>query len=218
MDLTVMCRFKASAIAFTHRDFDLAQLRLFLLLLFAVEIKPIVYEDKYEANLAQLPLDKLLHVKNSIDSDDVIKSLGDLDIESENDEKVNQEPEFLNAALPLKGDWFKTKSKKEKDNALRRDGWYEKEGKKGNIASIFQSTITILSFLAFGGYLLCMICMAIRNNQGVMVPTTAAPSANIVLTGRKRRAIDDSPVMQDIFYSLTKLAEGYAKYQEGRRK
>lgn len=46
----------------------------------------------------------------------------------------------------------------------RHDGWAEKE-KDSKISKIFQLSISALSFLAFGGYLLALIISAIRQKQ-----------------------------------------------------
>jgi hypothetical protein len=63
------------------------------------------------------------------------------------------------------------------------------KGKKGSISSIFQTSITALSFLAFGGYLLCLIVQAIRSkNNGMGVMNGSALQANLsrfVFIGRR---------------------------------
>lgn len=63
------------------------------------------------------------------------------------------------------------------------------KGKKGSISSIFQTSITALSFLAFGGYLLCLIVQAIRSkNSGTGMVNGAAVQANLsrfVFFGRR---------------------------------
>jgi hypothetical protein len=63
------------------------------------------------------------------------------------------------------------------------------KGKKGSISSIFQTSITALSFLAFGGYLLCLIVQAIRaKNNGMGTMNGAALQANLsrfVFIGRR---------------------------------
>jgi hypothetical protein len=63
------------------------------------------------------------------------------------------------------------------------------KGKKGSISNIFQTSVTALSFLAFGGYLLCLIVQAIRaKNTGVTMMNGAALHANLsrfVFVGRR---------------------------------
>jgi hypothetical protein len=63
------------------------------------------------------------------------------------------------------------------------------KGKKGSISNIFQTSVTALSFLAFGGYLLCLIVQAIRSkNNGTAMMNGAALNANLsrfVFIGRR---------------------------------
>lgn len=46
----------------------------------------------------------------------------------------------------------------------RYEDHYDDKGKDTKVSKIFQLAITALSFLAFGGYLLTLIIMAIRRN------------------------------------------------------
>jgi hypothetical protein len=63
------------------------------------------------------------------------------------------------------------------------------KGKKSSISSIFQTSVTSLAFLAFGGYLLCLVVQAIRGRNGTtMMLNSAALNANtskFVLLGRR---------------------------------
>jgi hypothetical protein len=55
----------------------------------------------------------------------------------------------------------------------------KKKGKKGSISTIFQSSVTALAFLAFGGYLMCLIVQAVRaKNNGMAMMNGAALHAN----------------------------------------
>lgn len=66
-------------------------------------------------------------------------------------------PLILPVAVP-----FKRGGKK----PIRRyEDHYDEKGKDSKISKIFQLAITALSFLAFGGYLLTLIIMAIRRNS-----------------------------------------------------
>lgn len=47
----------------------------------------------------------------------------------------------------------------------RYEDHYDEKGKDTKISKIFQLAVTALSFLAFGGYLLTLIVMAIRRNS-----------------------------------------------------
>jgi len=61
-------------------------------------------------------------------------------------------------ALPLK--------RSSKKPMRRYEEHYDEKGKDSKISKIFQSAVTALSFLAFGGYLLTLIITAIRRNMG----------------------------------------------------
>ena len=75
---------------------------------------------------------------------------------------------LLPSALPLKRN-----SKK----PMRRYEEWDDKGKDTKISKIFQLAITALSFLAFGGYLLTLIIMAIRRTAA-----TTTASSFIVLS------------------------------------
>lgn len=86
------------------------------------------------------------------------------------------------------------------------------------MSKIFQSTIIILSFLAFGGYLLCVIMTALNNmGLGTITPT---PAAAIKFPGRRRRRkrsnAQEQKVLDDLIITLHNIAEGYVKYSSGR--
>jgi hypothetical protein len=80
---------------------------------------------------------------------------------------------------------------------LRRGGGFlygvdlhgKKKGKKGSMSTIFQTSVTALAFLAFGGYLMCLIVQAIRaKNNGLAMMNGAALHANLsryVFLGRR---------------------------------
>lgn len=138
-------------------------------------------------------------------------------------EIIDESPEIADndvpAALPLRGDWGRLRGRK--THPYRRgyteieDGWKGKG--KGDIQSIFQMTITALAFLAFGGYLICMIISAIKaSNQQMMATTmtmtTMAPA--FVAARRHRRATNNRHVntTETMFNALQTLAEGYEKY------
>jgi hypothetical protein len=64
------------------------------------------------------------------------------------------------------------------------------KGKKGSISTIFQASVTALSFLAFGGYLMCLIVQAIRAKSASMAISnnSAAMQSNtskFVFLGRR---------------------------------
>lgn len=111
--------------------------------------------------LSELPLNRLLLVKKTFEIEQVKR----------NDE--NKENVSAPKALPLKA----------KQNINRgsygpptygvqhEDSNSKKSGGKKSIQSIFQISVTTLAFLAFGGYLLCLIVQAIKgkhNNYNMM--------------------------------------------------
>jgi hypothetical protein len=93
------------------------------------------------------------------------------------------------------------------------------KGKKGSISNIFQTSVTALSFLAFGGYLLCLIVQAIRaKNSGMAMMNGAALHANLsrfVFVGRrptpgKRRKRDTRDEEMNAEGLKRKMPEGAA--------
>ncbi|KAJ6635532.1 hypothetical protein Bhyg_14118 [Pseudolycoriella hygida] len=126
-------------------------------------------------------------------------------------------------ALPLMGDQIKEKVGYE-------ETWVEE--KPGKIQKIFQLSVTALAFLAFGGYLLCMIVQAIKSKgttyyHPLSMPMTAATSSQITYK-RKRpsrikreinntKIVDDKsagPSPEDMYKILLMAAEGYVKLNE----
>ncbi|XP_066902265.1 uncharacterized protein [Halyomorpha halys] len=172
------------------------------LILMQLLINTSAQEESLEArrtSLAQLPLEKLLHVKQTLTSKH-IHNKGDTG-SSENEEGT---------ALP-----YRTEADRRRVNGPTRRGdpWaHEKEGKDKDVSSIFQSTVTILSFLAFGGYLLCLLCQSLKNTPVNQIPITVMPSVApaTIISGkkrRKRRSPEDSMIR-----TLHLIAEGYAAY------
>lgn len=99
--------------------------------------------------LSELPLEKLLHVKNSLFVDD--------NISKNNVENITMLDEENNPnALALKTNIKDVKRLDKGDDS--KD--------KGSIQSIFQISVTALAFLAFGGYLVCLVTQAINGKDG----------------------------------------------------
>lgn len=99
--------------------------------------------------LSELPLERLLQVRNNF----ALKRK-DFALLGEN----SASPQ----ALPLQS---KTTNNRGGYGVHQDD---TKGGKKG-IQSIFQISVTTLAFLAFGGYLLCLIVQAIKGKQNYMM-------------------------------------------------
>nr|XP_014274482.1 uncharacterized protein LOC106679694 [Halyomorpha halys] len=200
------------------------------LILMQLLINTSAQEESLEArrtSLAQLPLEKLLHVKQTLTSKRLdyfiqinkITFLGHkissyflcfvfLDIHNKGDTGSSENEE--GTALP-----YRTEADRRRVNGPTRRGdpWaHEKEGKDKDVSSIFQSTVTILSFLAFGGYLLCLLCQSLKNTPVNQIPITVMPSVApaTIISGkkrRKRRSPEDSMIR-----TLHLIAEGYAAY------
>ncbi|KAI4462815.1 hypothetical protein MML48_4g00006127 [Holotrichia oblita] len=100
--------------------------------------------------LSELPLQKLLHVKNSLFLDDNIHNK----LNVENFTSLNEENNPNALAL-------KTNSKD-----VKRFDKGDDSKDKGSIQSIFQISVTALAFLAFGGYLVCLVTQAINGKDG----------------------------------------------------
>jgi hypothetical protein len=93
----------------------------------------------------------------------------------------------------------------------------KEKGKKGSISTIFQTSVTALSFLAFGGYLMCLIVQAIRaKNANMTMPITGPAiqlnSSKIVFLGRrptfgKRRKRDSTQEGYSTEYFQNKALE-----------
>lgn len=167
-----------------------------------------------------LSLDKLIKLKNSIQ---------ELVTTTELDNITSTTPTYLNSfgaqALAIQGP------------PIRRGDWEESMWKKGSnskISNIFSMSVTTLAFLAFGGYLLCLIVHAIKQKQMYMPATTMTPATFFVSAGIKKKPLThfatygksrrenrearslkqiDLPPDQ-LFSALMHLCEGYAKWSD----
>lgn len=88
-------------------------------------------------------------------------------IESRTDVEEDEQPEeissrtFSLSSLPVAQPLKRINRK-----PMRRyEDHYEEKGKDTKISKIFQLSVTALSFLAFGGYLLCLIITGIRQGN-----------------------------------------------------
>ncbi|KAK4887021.1 hypothetical protein RN001_003292 [Aquatica leii] len=115
--------------------------------------------------LSEFPLDKLLKLKNDFNVDSGF-------IDNEVSDEVTTETN-LPKALALQS----------KPNLLDRGGYelyHDKKGHKKDASTIFQISVTTLSFVAFGGYLLCLIIQAIRAKHATST-TTPTPASALLL-------------------------------------
>lgn len=72
-----------------------------------------------------------------------------------------------------------------------------------------QGTVTVLAFLAFGGYLLCLILHVLKEKKAALTMTLLTTTEE---PDRRRRAADASGTAEDAYLALRRLAEGYARY------
>ncbi|XP_041981627.1 uncharacterized protein LOC121735025 [Aricia agestis] len=158
--------------------------------------------------LNQLPIDKLLQLKNSLKH-----------VAYDNTTISTPEySEFGAQALTMK-------------SPIRRGDYEDSDVKKGDygkLSNIFSMSVTTLAFLAFGGYLLCLIVHAVKSNQTTMtVPTTQStlffnagikrPQTQFATYGRKKRDERSTDIIippEQLFSSLTHLCEGYVKWSK----
>lgn len=123
--------------------------------------------------LSELPLEKLLQVKSTFKEPES---------ELKPEEKIGKSPEAL--ALQSK--------RKPNDRGGYHYHYEEENSKKSgkkSIQSIFQISVTTLAFLAFGGYLLCLLVQAVKGKNMMMMEmtTTMAPTAAFFRPTRRRR-------------------------------
>lgn len=122
----------------------------------------------------------------------------------------------------------------------RGDEWegLTNKGDHSKMSNIFSTAVTVLAFLAFGGYLLCLIVQAIRSKQNYnqLIATTIAPTTVILNSGIKKRpqthfassaygrrkrdvnmGTDMDLPPEQLFTALLDLCEGYTKWSKQYR-
>ncbi|XP_053593941.1 uncharacterized protein LOC128667553 [Microplitis demolitor] len=156
-------------------------------------------------SLSELPMEQLLKIKNNF-------------IETEeDDEEVEEEEEgegLQGRTLPIK-----LPLKKIGNKSLRRHGdWWEEKGEDTKISKIFQFTLTTLSFLAFGGYLLTLVITSLKKNQ--------ASQGNVIVlsnlqkyTRPKRHIFTIDPAENEydtdrLYRGMIMLSREYASYNK----
>lgn len=163
--------------------------------------------------LNELTIDKLLQLKNSL---------------------KDFSTEYNNATIitPVYKESFGAQAMAFKAPLIKRidhDGLYKKGGYNTKINNLFSMSVTTLAFLAFGGYLLCLIVQAVKSKQNTVVTTPTPtiffnsgikrPQTNFNSYGRRKRGkrglqeIDVPP--EELFTALLKFCEGYAKWSKG---
>lgn len=167
--------------------------------------------------LSELPLENLIRVRNSLE-----EVPDGIDLTSR--EYAGSGPQ----ALALK-----SRAKQSKNRGGTWEGehhYYQPSGKGSHskVQTIFQSSVTALAFLAFGGYLLCLLIQALKSKQN----TTGTTAAALVSILRKKSVMKRHPqkyqatrpnhrirrdvwpeVDEDRLYSaLVMVSEAYTQY------
>lgn len=96
--------------------------------------------------------------------------------------------------------------------------WQKKGNSKSKLSSIFQIAITALAFLAFKGYLLCLLVQAIKSKynstataNGAAVVFAAPTRLRPIIIRQKRDVwLDADP--DDMYYALRTFSEGFTAY------
>ncbi|KOX71169.1 hypothetical protein WN51_04192 [Melipona quadrifasciata] len=154
--------------------------------------------------LSELPMSKLIEIKSSLaDEGDVAKE----DVQTE--EMSSRTFSSLSpVAQPLK--------RTSRKPTRRYEDYHEEKGKDTKISKIFQLSVTALSFLAFGGYLLTLIITAIRQNAGntgngnVIVFSNLQGLQSYV---RPKRDVDPSEdEVEKLYHGMILLSRSYAMY------
>nr|XP_033339141.1 uncharacterized protein LOC117227748 [Megalopta genalis] len=166
-----------------------------------------LYMDEVRG-LIELPMTELIHIKSSLGDD------GDFFEEDEASSRTLSVS--LPMALPLKRN-----VKRNNGRPLRRGDHYEEKGKGDTkISKIFQLAVTALSFLAFGGYLLTLIIMAIRRNSNGMNNGNVIVLSNLQglqsYTRPKRNVFDPAEnnfEIDKLYQGMIMLSRSYAMYE-----
>ncbi|CAH2258990.1 uncharacterized protein LOC120631756 [Pararge aegeria] len=160
--------------------------------------------------LNELTLDKLLRLKSSLK-----------DFAPEYDNVTDTTPS-LHSSFGAQAMAMKAPNVKRTDY---EDALFKKSG-YGKISNIFSVSVTTLAFLAFGGYLLCLIVQAVKSKQSTVMTTPTPtffvnsgikrPQATFSSYGRRkrgRREVDNIDIPpEELFSVLVQLCEGYAKW------
>lgn len=131
--------------------------------------RPSHFLDNDLQHLSELPLEKLLKVRKSLT--DLIESKFDVQPMSEHSDIQSRMIDDISARTFWKASSpsptpppFMSVAEKQ---LIRKTGWSSMENpwdsKPSKVQTFFQISITALAFLAFAGYLLCMIVQAIKS-------------------------------------------------------
>lgn len=204
----------------THQSSEQASRKMLtVLFLLAVNHATADFTTEEIQFLNELPLDKLLQLKSSLQE---LVTTG-----------------YDNITLPTTPSMverFGAQAMAVKAPPIKR-GDYEEEiihKKESKISNIFSMSVTTLAFLAFGGYLLCLIVQAVKSKQQYNPPNTPPPTfflsagikkkpqSQFTTYGRRRRDNREKRSLRQIelppeemFSALLQLCEGFAKWSGG---
>lgn len=164
--------------------------------------------------LNELPIDKLIRLKTQL-QDLVTANYDNYTVTTPVYPNFGAQAMPLKAPLPVKRTDYES-------------GVYKKGGSK--LGNLFSMSITTLAFLAFGGYLLCLIVQAVKAKEA-MATTTPSPafflsagikkkphlSTHLTSYGRRRRQVESARVElppEQLFDALLRLCEGYARWSQ----
>ncbi|XP_029036214.1 uncharacterized protein LOC114872786 [Osmia bicornis bicornis] len=159
-------------------------------------------------SLSELPMAELIHIKSSlIDEEDF----------TTDDEHEEASSRTLSVSLPV----AQPLKRMNKKSIRRYEDHYDEKGKDSKISKIFQLSVTALSFLAFGGYLLTLIITTIRQNSGtngngnVIVLSNLQGLQNYNRPRRNVRILDPAEnefEMEKLYRGMIMLSRTYAAY------
>ncbi|XP_050550069.1 uncharacterized protein LOC118267866 [Spodoptera frugiperda] len=200
---------------------DISNMLIFIILYTTLKVSSADVTSADMEFLNEMPLDKLLRLKASLQ--DLVTAQYDnvTTTTPTNIQRFGAEAMAIQAPPVKRGDY--------------EEGLYKKEG-YSKISNIFSMSVTTLAFLAFGGYLLCLIVQAVKAKQtyNASIPTTQPttffvsagikkkPQTHFASYGRRRRdnrfrrslkMVDLPP--EQLFTALLQVCEGYAKWSEG---
>lgn len=124
--------------------------------------------------LSELPLERLLQVKNTLKTPY---------------EKIFEDMKPEAMALQAK-----SSNNRGSAYGVHEDSGDSKKSGKKSVQSIFQLSVTTLAFLAFGGYLLCLIVQAIKGKQSYEMDAEEVVQYLINRPTRRRPVIRRRPV------------------------
>lgn len=123
--------------------------------------------------LRELPLERLLQVKNTLKTPY---------------EKIFNDPKPEAMALQSK-----SSNNRGSTYGVHEDSGDSKKSGKKSVQSIFQLSVTTLAFLAFGGYLVCLIVQAIKGKQSYEMDAEEVVQYLINRPTRRRPVIRRTP-------------------------